>query len=304
MGTKKDHRHNHHAHGLNSANPFQLAVFANLGIVIVQLIFGFIANSTSLLADALHNLGDVLSLILAWIANSLLKRKPTEFTTYGMKKISIFAALVNGFLLVFTCGMIATHAIYQFFSPEPIRSLLVMVIAALGVIVNGSTALLFSKKKSDLNMKAAFMHLVADALISGAVVLAALIIYSTEWLWVDPLAAILIAFVILKGTWRLFKDSFRLMIDGVPSNISLVAVRSELEAVPGVKQVHDLHIWALSTRENAMSVHLWMPKKPLTDETRLALEEELKRKHNIHHTTIQVEFDLDYCEDSCKERLE
>lgn len=306
-------KHNHgggghcHAHQVQEktifSKAFRIAIIANFSFVIVQVIFGLIANSTSLLADAMHNLGDVLSLVLAWFANSLLNRTPTQTTTYGMKKISILVALVNGFLLVFTCGMIVTEALYKLFTPEPVQALTVMIVATIGILVNGSTAMLFLKGSGDLNVKAAYLHLAYDALISFGVVLGALVIYWTGWLSVDPLIGLVIAFIILKGTWGLFKDSFRLLIDGVPSDISVRAVMEELAAIPGVKQVHDLHIWALSTRENALSVHLWMPDMPLRDEIRQKIEQMLKEKHNIHHTTIQVELALDYCADSCRQHL-
>lgn len=307
----KNHNHAHgHGHGHVHTSPetavtraFQIAILANAAFVCIQLVFGFLANSTSLLADAVHNLGDVLGLILAWIANGMLKKTPTLYSTYGMKKISILAALMNGFLLVFTCGMIVTEAIYKFLTPSPVEAWLVILVAGLGILVNGSTALLFLRGKSDLNVKAAFFHLAYDALLSFGVVIGAIIIYWTHQFWIDPFLGLLIACIILKGTWSLFKDSFRLLIDGVPSDISVLLVQKDLEAIQGVKQVHDLHIWALSTRENALSVHLWMPEDPLTDPERQQLEDMLKSRHNIHHTTIQVEGHLDYCKDNCNPHL-
>ncbi|MFC3907997.1 cation diffusion facilitator family transporter [Legionella dresdenensis] len=303
------HHHNHdhsdHSHSHSHAVPatfnsaFLIAIIANGLFVICQITFAFLANSSSLLADAVHNLGDVLGLVLAWIANSLLKRSPTASTTYGMKKTSILAALANGIMLVFTCGVIATDAIYKLFSPGEVNALSVMIVAGIGIVVNGTTAALFLRGTDDLNIRAAFLHLVYDALISVGVVIAALIIYLTGWVWVDPVVGILIALIIIKGTWSLFTDSFRLIIDGVPREISLAQVQEFLQAEQGVKQIHDLHIWALSTKENALSVHLWMPEQELTDEARQRLIKTLKEKYNIHHATIQVERSLDFCDDAC-----
>ncbi|MBA2709925.1 MAG: cation transporter [Tatlockia sp.] len=300
-GSDHGHHHNHGALQFNRA--FLIAIVANSLFVIIQIIFAYLANSTSLFADAIHNLGDVLSLVLAWIANGLLKRIPTRQKTYGMKKTSILAALANGILLVFTCGIIATEAVYKFFSPSEVQALAVMIIASIGIVVNGATAALFMRGSDDLNIRAAFLHLAYDALISFGVVISAALIYWTNWHWIDPLVGLLIAILILKGTWSLFADSFRLIIDGVPRSISWVAVSQSLETIPGVKEVHDLHIWAISTQENALSVHLYMPDKALEDAERRDLVKRLRDQFNIHHVTIQVERNLNYCEDACTPRL-
>jgi len=289
--------HTHPAPAFNRA--FLIAVVANSVFVVFQITFAYIANSTSLFADAIHNLGDVLSLILAWIANSLLKRAPTSRSTYGMKKTSILAALANGILLVFSCGIIATEAMYKFFSPSEIHALSVMVVAGMGIVVNGASAALFLRGGDDLNIRGAFLHLVYDALISLGVVISAALLYWTGWLWLDPLVGLLIALLILKGTWSLFADSFRLIIDGVPRSISVTSVRELLTSHAGVKGVHDLHVWALSTQENALSVHLWMPDEPLTDPARHSLGKRLRDEYNIRHVTIQVERTEGYCDDAC-----
>ncbi|MFA5960196.1 MAG: cation diffusion facilitator family transporter [Tatlockia sp.] len=301
---KDSHNHSHshgsHHHGKPAFNrAFLIAIIANGLFVVVQIGFAYIANSTSLFADAIHNLGDVLGLIVAWIANNLLKRNPTEKTTYGMKKTSILAALANGVLLVFTCGIIATEAMYKLFSPSPIQAMSVVVVASIGILVNGATAALFLRGSEDLNIRAAFLHLLYDAFISVGVVVAALLLHWTGWLWIDPLVGLLIAVLILKGTWSLFADSFRLIIDGVPRGITLSLVRETLQSIPGVKEVHDLHIWAISTQENALSVHLYLPDNVLSDEDRQRVVKLLREKHNIHHATIQIERDLIYCEDAC-----
>jgi cobalt-zinc-cadmium efflux system protein len=298
------HSHNasqdHHGHDVVTYDTaFLIAIVANGLFVVLQIIFAYLANSTSLLADAFHNLGDVLGLVLAWISTTLMKRKPTEKTTYGLKKTSILAALTNGILLVFTCGIIATEAMYKFFSPTEIQAVSVMIIAGIGIIVNSATALLFFRGCDDLNIRGAYLHLFYDALVSVGVVFSAALLYWTGWLWIDPLVGLLIAIVITKGTWSLFADSFRLIIDGVPRNISWVAVSEFLLEQSGVQGVHDLHIWAMSTKENAMSVHLYMPDEILSDASRADLIEQLRNQFNIQHVTIQIEKTEADCNDAC-----
>jgi len=297
------HDHDGHSHPMPATynKAFFISIVANGLFVVLQIIYAYIANSTSLLADAFHNLGDVLGLILAWIAMGLMKRKPTERTTYGLKKTSILAALVNGALLVFTCGIIGTEAVYKFITPSETQALAVMVVAGIGIVVNGTTALLFLRGSEDLNIRGAYLHLFYDALISVGVVVSAGLLYYTHWLWIDPVVGLLIAVVILKGTWSLFADSFRLIIDGVPSSISWTEVSTFLLAKPGVKGIHDLHIWAMSTQENALSVHLYMPEEQVTDVLRAQWVEELKEQFGIQHVTIQIERTAVDCIDACHE---
>lgn len=294
--------HEHH-HGqtqeLSFNRAFLIAISANGLFVILQIIFAYIANSTSLLADAFHNLGDVLSLILAWIATGLMKRKPTEKTTYGLKKTSILASLTNGILLVFTCGVIVTEAVYKLISPTEIQAISVMIVAGIGILINSGTAALFIRGSNDLNIRGAYLHLLYDALVSVGVVLSAGLLYLTGWLWIDPMVGILIALIILKGTWGLFADSFRLIIDGVPSSISWSKVSEFLLAQPGVESIHDLHIWAMSTKENALSVHLYMPNTELNDQARAALVMELEHHFSIQHVTIQTEKTQTDCNEAC-----
>lgn len=297
------HDHSIPDHEDNFNHSFLIAICANGFFVVLQVVFSYVANSTSLLADAFHNLGDVLSLILAWVASGLMKRKPTDRATYGMKKTSILAALANGILLVFTCGIIASDALYKLFKPTEIHALSVMLVATIGIIVNSLTAVLFIKGSRDLNIRGAFLHLFYDAVISLGVVLSAGIIYWKGWTWVDPLVGLAIAVIILKGTWSLFVDSFKLLIDWVPKNISGPRVREFLLSQAGVSDVHDLHIWAMSTRENALSVHLVMPSKALKDEERAAIVRQLNLKYGIKHATIQVEKSATYCEDLCRHLL-
>lgn len=294
------HDHKGHHHGPVTYNKaFLIAIVANALFVVLQIVYAYLANSTSLLADAFHNLGDVLSLILAWIATGLMKRKPTMKATYGLKKTSILASLTNGILLVFTCGIIATEAVYKLFSPSEVQALSVMIVAGIGIIVNGTTAFLFLRGSDDLNIRGAYLHLFYDALVSVGVVISAGLLYVTGWLWIDPVVGLFIAIIILKGTWSLFSDSFRLIIDGVPSSIIWSEVNDFLLAIPGVSGIHDLHIWAISTQENALSVHLYMPNDVLSDEARAEIVLRLKKQFGIQHATIQTEKTESVCNDAC-----
>ncbi|WP_298622389.1 cation diffusion facilitator family transporter [uncultured Legionella sp.] len=294
------HGHHGHNHGEVTYNKaFLIAIIANSIFVVLQIIYAYISNSTSLLADAFHNLGDVLGLVLAWIALGLMKRKPTRKATYGLKKTSILAALVNGGVLIFTCGIIATEAVYKLISPVEVQAVSVMIVAGIGIIVNGSTAMLFLRGSDDLNIRGAYLHLFYDALVSVGVVVSAALLLWTGWLWIDPIVGLLIAMVILKGTWSLFADSFRLIIDGVPRAISWAAVSEFLVAWPGVQSIHDLHIWAMSTKENALSVHLYMPNDFLTDESRADMVVQLRKTFGIQHVTIQTEKTENDCNDAC-----
>ncbi|MBI2786802.1 MAG: cation transporter, partial [Legionella longbeachae] len=199
--------HHHHEHKHNTTTydkAFIISILANGLFVILQIIFSYVSHSTSLLADAFHNLGDVLGLVLAWIATILMKRTPTMKATYGLKKISILSALANGILLVFSCGIIATEAVYKLFASTEVHAISVMIIAGIGVVINLSTALMFMRGSEDLNIRGAYLHLFYDALVSVGVVLSALLLYWTGWLWIDPIVGLLIAFFILKGTWSLF----------------------------------------------------------------------------------------------------
>jgi cobalt-zinc-cadmium efflux system protein len=294
--------HHHHGHKqttVTNDKAFIISIVANGLFVLLQIVAAYISNSTSLLADAFHNLGDVLGLVLAWIATVLMKRAPTMKATYGLKKTSILSALANGILLVFTCGIIATEAVYKLFSPTEVHAVSVMVVAGIGIIINLGTALLFTRGSDDLNIRGAYLHLFYDALVSVGVVVSAALLYWTDWLWIDPVVGLLIALIILKGTWSLFTGSFRLIIDGVPENISWTAVSDFLLSKPGVAGFHDLHIWALSTQENAMSVHLYMPDEILSDTLRAEWVEQLRHEFNIQHVTIQVEKTATECNDAC-----
>lgn len=279
---------------------FFIATVCNGLFVIIQFLYAHWANSTSLLADAVHNLGDVLSLILAGMANRLSLRPPTERSTYGFKKTTILASLANGVLLIFTCGVIASEAIYKLFLPSSIEAIDVMAVASIGIVVNGLSALLFRHGRADLNIRGAFLHLLYDAFISIGVVLSAAILYWTNWLWVDPIIGLIIAIIIIRGTWSLFTDSFRLIVDGVPRDVSIKEVRLFLANQQDVADVHDLHVWALSTKETALSAHLWMPNRGLDDTKLFALSHQLQTDFNIHHVTIQVEHTPCHGQERCQ----
>jgi cobalt-zinc-cadmium efflux system protein len=284
-----NHRHNHHApESFNMA--FGIAVTLNLAFTSFQLGFAFIANSMSLMADAIHNFGDVFGLILAWGANWLLTKPARKRYSYGYKRTTILAALTNALILVATCALISYESIYKLLHITAINEKIVMIVALIGIIINTSTALLFMRgAHDDLNIKGAFLHLLGDALISMGVVLAAIIIYYTHWLWLDPLVGLLIVVIILWGTWGLLRDSVRLILDAVPHYIDQQGILHYFQQLPGVHAIHDLHIWGLSTKEIALTAHLVMPNESLTDADFAKINSVLKKKFRIDHATLQVE---------------
>jgi cobalt-zinc-cadmium efflux system protein len=300
MHSHADHSHHGHNHdhaGFDSVNlTFIIAVTANLGFTILEAVYGFLTNSVSLLADAGHNLSDVLGLLLAWGASVLATRASNNAYSYGYRKSTILAAVINAVILVFAAGYIAYESVERLIAPSAISEIAVMVVAGIGILVNAGTAVLFMKDaKDDLNVRGAFLHLAYDAAISAGVVVGAAIILLTGWAWIDPILGLLIVVVILAGTWGLLRDSVNLIIDAVPSEIDLEEVRSFLENVEGVEGIHDLHVWAMSTRENCLTAHLVMPDRPLweIDDGYTRLSEELERRFKIHHVTLQVEKDVD-----------
>ncbi|GAB4393337.1 MAG: cation diffusion facilitator family transporter [Gammaproteobacteria bacterium] len=283
--------HHHPVSFQQYGKAFAWSVALNLAFVIVQVIYAFAANSMGLLADAVHNFGDVLGLTLAWGASWLASRTTAhERYSYGYKRTSILAAIINALLLVASCSLIAYESILKLISPEVVNEKIVIVVASIGVIINGGTALLFMKgQHSDLNIKGAFMHLAADALISLGVVLAGILILVTGWVWLDPVTGLLIVVAVLAGTWGLLRDSVNLILDAVPHHIDLPAVEAYLRNLPGVTSVHDLHIWGLGTQDNALTAHLVMPTKPLNDHDHQIINQELLEKFGIGHVTLQVE---------------
>ena len=293
-----DHGHDHARHKGHHHAPsdfgraFAIGVALNGTYVVAQVAFGLIANSVALLADAAHNLGDVLALVLAWAASVLVKRKPSGRFTYGLRKTSVLAALTNAVLLVFVTGGIAWEAIDRFFNPSPVAGWTVVWVAALGIVINGGTALLFMRgRKSDINIRGAFTHMAADALVSLGVVVAGAAIVFTNWGWLDPAASLVISAVILWGTWGLLRDSIQMSLDAVPAGIDLEVVQKYLCELEGVANVHDLHIWPMSTHETALTAHLLMPAGHPGDQYIAKLCSDLKVRFRISHTTVQIEID-------------
>ncbi len=286
------HSHSHHHHhetGNNHGKAFAIGIGLNVIFVAIEVIYGLLANSSALLADAGHNASDVLSLVFAWTAAWLATIKPTGKYTYGLRKTTILVSILNALLLFGAVGFIAWDAIGKIRNPEPVAGTQVMVVAGIGVVINTITALLFMKgQKEDLNIKGAFLHMAADAGVSLGVVIAGLLINYTGALWIDPLTSFLIITVVLWGTWSLFTDSLKLALDAVPNHINLEEVRKFLEKQEGVANVHDLHIWAMSTTKVALTVHLIMPEG--NDDAFLArLQKELEHRFGIGHTTFQIE---------------
>lgn len=281
--------HAHHAPADFSV-PFAVGAALNFAFVVTEAIYGVVANSLALLADAGHNFGDVLALLLAWGAAYLSRRAPTRERTYGYKRTSIAASLANAVILLVTVGAIALEAVRRLASPEAAASETVMVVAAIGIVVNGGTALLFmSGRKGDLNIKGAFLHMMTDAATSAGVVAAALVMRQTNWLWLDPLVSLGIAAVITVGTWSLLRDSVNLAMDAVPEGIDRDAIESYLAGLPGVTEVHDLHIWGMSTTETALTVHLVRASGTIDDALIARASSELHERFRIGHATFQFE---------------
>jgi cobalt-zinc-cadmium efflux system protein len=290
----QDHRDRHepgHVHApANFGKAFAIGIGLNLTFVAVEFVYGLLANSVALIADAGHNLSDVLGLAIAWIASALSKQAPSSRYTYGLGGSSILAALFNAVLLLVAVGAIGWEAALRLFHPEPVASGTVMIVAAVGIIINGATAWLFaSGRKGDLNIRGAFLHMVADAAVSAGVVVAALLILFTGWFWLDPLTSLVIVGVIIWGTWGLLRDSLAMSVDAVPASIDPQAVRSYLSSYAGVAAVHDLHIWSLSTTESALTAHLVFPGGHPGDEFLLKAATELRQRFGIGHTTLQIE---------------
>jgi cobalt-zinc-cadmium efflux system protein len=306
----EQHRHGHaHDHAGHSHAPdsfgWAFAVGASLNVVFVaaELVFGYAANSLALISDAVHNFSDVIALLLAWGAAWLAQKRPTQQHTYGYRRASILAALFNAGLLLVAVGGIIVEAINRLQEPAPVAGWTVVAVAALGIAVNGGTALLFMRgRHGDLNIRGAYLHMAADAGVSFGVVIAALVIMLTGWLWVDPAISLVIAVVVLASGWGLARDSVNLALDGVPRGIELSDVRDYLGALDGVSEVHDLHVWAMSTNETALTAHLVRPDG--TDDAFLhQVCEELSQRFNIHHATLQIESSGEVCKLAPAERV-
>lgn len=286
------HAHDHvHGHAPGDfGRAFAIAVVLNGTFVLAEAAAGIWSGSLALLADAGHNLSDVLALLLAWGAAALARRAPTARRTYGLRKATILASLTNAVLLLIAVGAIASEAVRRFSEPAPVATGVVMATAALGVVLNTATALLFLRgRDADLNVRGAFLHMAADAAVSLAVVAGALGMAATGWLWLDPALSLAIVAVIVVGTWTLLRDSVDLALDAAPRGVDVPAVQAYLRGLPGVVEVHDLHVWAMSTTETALTAHLIRPANPDGDGFLHAACEGLQARFAIGHATLQVE---------------
>ena len=313
--TRDHHDHDHHSHpnGHDHAGhshapesfgwAFAVGAALNAGFVVAELVFGYAANSLALISDAVHNLSDVIALLLAWGAAWLTQKRPTQQHTYGYRRASILAALFNAGLLLVAVGGIMVEAINRLQEPAAVSSWTVVMVAALGILINGGTALLFMRgRHGDLNIRGAYLHMAADAGVSFGVVVAASVIMLTGWLWIDPAISLVISAVVLASGWGLARDSVNLALDGVPRGIELAKVRDYLGALEGVLEVHDLHIWAMSTNETALTAHLVRPGG--SDDGFLhRVCEQLAHRFNIHHATLQIEADGEVCKLAPAERV-
>jgi cobalt-zinc-cadmium efflux system protein len=306
-----DHDHDHHDHGSHHAShahhdhhdhhhhvpaadakssAFVIGIGLNLGFVVVEAVYGVLSQSLALVADAGHNLGDVLGLVLAWGAIRLASRKPSLRRTYGLRRATILAAGINSATLLFVIGGLAWEAVRRLMSPTPVAGKTVIVVALAGVLVNGASAMLFARgREHDLNVRGAFLHLAADAGLSLGVAIGGLVILGTGWVWVDPVVTIVVALVILAGTMSLMRRSFDLMLDAVPEGIDPERVKAYLAALPGVVEVHDLHIWAMSTTETALTAHLVMPAGVRSPSFLADACHDLQEQFRIAHSTLQID---------------
>lgn len=287
-----DHAHHHH-HGDPAApgdRAFLIGIALNLAIVVLEVVYGVLSGSMALLADAGHNLGDVLGLVLAGGAAYLARRRPTKRRTYGLRRVTLLAALANSVVLLVAVGAIAWESIRRFATPQPVGEGAVIVVAAVAAVINGASALAFVRRgKHDLNVRAAFLHLAGDAGISVGVVVSALIMRSTGWHWLDSAVSLAVALLILLSTFSLLRRSLDSMLDAVPDGIDIDAVRAFLGSLPRVSEVHDLHVWPLSTTETALTAHLVMPANACGPSFLTDACHELHERFGIEHATLQVD---------------
>lgn len=299
MGLRHSHDHGHdHHHGHGHAHApadfgraFLIGIILNAGFVAIEAAYGWISGSMALIADAGHNLSDVLSLLLAWGASVAARRPPTQRFTYGFKSSTILAALANSGLLVVAIGAILFETLHRMAEPAPVQGETIAVVAGIGIAINAATAMLFIRGQDDINIRGAFLHMVADALVSLGVVIAGFTIMVTGLQWIDPVVSLVIVAVIAWGTWGLLKDSVAMSLLGVPKGVCERSVADYLASLPGVAAIHDLHIWPMSTTETALTAHLVIPAGHPGDAFLHAVGHELAHRHRIHHATIQVEIE-------------
>lgn len=289
MSHHHDHSGHHHQAGAFS-RPFLIAIALNSAFVVVEFVFGLIAHSTALMADASHNLSDVLSLLLTLGAAILSRKTPSGRYTYGLRSSSILAALTNAMMLMAACGAIAWESVHRFYEPQQVDGLTVTLIAAVGIVINGLSAWLFMRESQhDLNIRSAYLHMATDALVSLGVVIAGAAILYTGFYWLDPLISLVIVVVVAIATWGLLRESLQLALNAVPANIDVAALKDYLGRCPGVAGIHDLHIWGMSTTENALTVHLVMPDGYPGDDYMDDIARTLSERFSIDHSTLQVE---------------
>jgi cobalt-zinc-cadmium efflux system protein len=288
-----DEHHSHHAVPLSGITAaFIIGISLNLLFVIIEVIAGLYIHSLSLLSDAGHNLADVAALTLSLIAFKLVKKKPTEKFTYGYSKTTILVALFNAMVLMVSIGAIGVEAVQRFMHPQSLDGKTISIVAGIGILINTITALLFLREKDkDLNIKSAYLHLLSDAIVSLGIVIAGIIIYFTNYFWIDALVSIIIAVVILLSTWNLLSHSLRLSLDAVPENMNLAQVKEAAEKVSGVKNIHHIHLWAISTTRNALTAHIVVDdKKSLVEIEKIKHDVKHELEHiNIQHATLEVE---------------
>jgi cobalt-zinc-cadmium efflux system protein len=293
--------HHHHPVNLKEVNQaFVIGIVLNFAFVIIEVIVGLNIHSLSLLSDAGHNLADVASLAMSLIAIRLLKVRPTERYTYGFKKTTILVALLNAAILLLSLGAIGYEAIHRLISPEPLPGKTISIVAAIGIVINALTAMLFFRsKENDLNIRSAFLHLLSDAIVSAALVVGGLIIFYTNLFWIDAALSLLVAFVILFSTWQLLRDSLRLSLDGVPAGIEIRKIRDAIAKMKGVKDFHHIHVWAISTTENALTAHVVVDRSctmEYVDQLKHDIKHELLHL-NIQHATLEVEMEDAPCDE-------
>jgi len=296
------HDHSHTITNPNEINrSFLIGIALNVAYVVVEIIYGFSNNSTSLLSDAAHNVGDISGLLLAFLAFKLQVIKPSKIFSYGFKKGSIVTSFINSILLAFAIGAIAWEGFQKILNPSPLSGSVVMWVASIGVIINFASALLFkNKQKDDLNIKAAYWHLMADALVSLGVVFSGILIHYFQWYILDGITAIIIAVVVLFSTWNLFKDSAIAILDGVPNAIDPEEIKEHLLEVKGVKNIHHIHIWGISTNEIAITAQIVVDNLLHLPQIKTSLKEELE-EHNIKHSTLEFELTEENCTETCKQ---
>ncbi len=306
MSQPHTHHHTHDPHGHAHAMPgnygraFSIGIVLNVGFVIVEAWYGWVTGSLALLADAAHNLGDVGGLLLAWAAFAAARLQPSDQKTYGWRRGSILASFINALILLVAMGSLGWEAIHRLNEPAPMAANTVIIVATIGVVINTITAALFmADRNKDLNIRGAFLHMAADALVSIGVVLAGVLYLWQGWTWIDALTSLIIACVVVAGTWSMFRQSLHLLFDGVPENIKLPEVRDCLQAIPGVVSVHDLHVWAMSTAEPALTAHLVTGTERNASDILHEAQRLLHERFNIAHVTLQIEAEA--CAAKCAE---